>query len=371
LTREGKQLFVQITVHNTVIRGREALWVQVRDITEATQNEILLTEAMERYNLVSRATNDLIWDWDAASGKVSVNTAAKKMFQYDLEEMKRSTYRELIHPQDFGKVFDSMKRTLAEGRDTWTADCRIKTGKGNYRYVSSRAYILYDEEKRVRRVTGIVQDVTGIKNNALQLQEALERYDLTVKATHDVIWDWSAATHKVIVKGPLKENFGYGISEADKDWFFSRLHPEDQAGLKASIINAGLKRDPFWGREFRLKCADGSYKYVNNRAYIIYDDAGHAIRATGVIQVIQKQKEYETKIESQNVLLKEIAQICSHELRGPVASIRGLLILLNGDQVGEDENKKVFHYLDNAALRLDKVIHRVVEKANHVYYDME
>jgi PAS domain S-box-containing protein len=371
VTREGREFYVNLTVHKAVIGGRLALWAQVSDVTEARKNELLLTEAIERYDLVSKATNDLIWDWNAETEKVSVNTAMKSIFQYELEEVKTRWYRGVLHPDDFKRVFDSMARAIDEGRDTWSADYRIKCADGNYSYVTSRAYILYDEEKRVRRVTGIAQDVTAVKHNALLLQEALERYDLTVKATNDVIWDWSAETGNAIIKGPFQENFGYETMVVNQEWFRTKVHPQDHERVWRSAAAVNRSHGHVWAVEFRLKCADGSYKYVNNRAYFIHNDAGRPVRATGVIQVIEKQKEYEKKIETQNVLLKEIAQICSHELRGPVASIRGLLVLLNEDNIDQEENKKVFNYLETASLKLDKVIHRMMEKANEVYYELE
>jgi PAS domain S-box-containing protein len=371
VTREGKELYVNLTVHKAVIGGSLALWAQVSDVTEARKNELLLTEAMERYDLVSKATNDLIWDWDSLTGKVSVNTAVKSIFARDLDDMKADWYKEVMHPEDSRRVLNSMSRTIAEGRDTWSADYRIKCGDGNYRYITSRAYLLYDQDNKVRRITGIAQDVTAVKQNALLLQEALERYDLTVKATNDVIWDWSAERGKAIIKGPFEENFGYKAVMIDKEWFSARIHPQDNERVWQSACAVHDYLGHVWAVEFRLRCADGSYKYVNNRAYLIYDECGRPVRATGVIQVIEQQKEYEKKIEMQNVLLKEIAQICSHELRGPVASIRGLLILLSEDNIDHKENKRVFNYLEMASMKLDNVIHRMMEKANEVYYELE
>jgi PAS domain S-box-containing protein len=369
LTKQGKELYVNITYQDIKINGKRAWWVMVQDMTKAKKNEMLLTGALERYDLVAKATNDLIWDWDAHTDKASVNDSLHDLFQYDLTEIDSAWYAEKIHPEDYLRVSHVVLEAIAKERDTWSEEFRLRCADGGYKYLTSRAHILYDEQHRVRRITGIAQDITAAKSNELLLRETLERYDLTVKATNDIIWDWKKATGKAVLSGPIGEHFGYDISMMDSAWFRAKLHPEDSKQVWLSIRNTRKALNQLWSGQFRVMCSDGTYKYVNNRAYIIYDELRKPKRAIGVIQIIQQQKEHEKRIESQNKLLREIAHICSHELRGPVASIKGLLVLINQDEINSAENEKILRYLDMAALKLDDVIHHVVKKANQVYYD--
>lgn len=51
-----------------------------------------------------------------------------------------------------------------------------------------------------------------------------------------------------------------------------------------------------WQDEYRFKCADGTYKYVLDKGFIIKDKFGKPVRMIGAIQDITKQKEEEIRL---------------------------------------------------------------------------
>lgn len=69
---------------------------------------------------------------------------------------------------------------------------------------------------------------------------------------------------------------------------------------------------------------------------------------------------YWQKIRNQEAALSDIAFIQSHELRGPVARILGLIQLLNAEQP-EYPDKKVLNYIQQSGAELDEVIRKVVK----------
>jgi PAS domain S-box-containing protein len=52
-----------------------------------------------------------------------------------------------------------------------------------------------------------------------------------------------------------------------------------------------------WQDEYRFKCADGTYKYVFDRGFLVKDEEGNAIRMIGAIQDVTKQKEEEQRLK--------------------------------------------------------------------------
>ena len=52
-----------------------------------------------------------------------------------------------------------------------------------------------------------------------------------------------------------------------------------------------------WQDQYRFKCADGSYKYVLDRGFILKDETGKSVRMIGAIQDITKQKEEEQRLK--------------------------------------------------------------------------
>src|SRR6478672_4305443 len=76
-----------------------------KDITERIEHEKILKENIERYNIVSKATSDIIWDCNFASDKIIWNRAIKGILKY--AGKRQTTYqwwKEQIHPEDRGRV---------------------------------------------------------------------------------------------------------------------------------------------------------------------------------------------------------------------------------------------------------------------------
>lgn len=242
---------------------------------------------------------------------------------------------------------------------------RHYTKGGKLLYVNISAQNGFLEGKKVRWV--LVRDMTEMKEKERLLRETLERYELTMKATKDIIWDQTAADDKVLLHGAVFENFGYRISFANMKWLEDKIHPEDMTRVQTSLLKIYENADPYWSDQFRLKCTDGTYKYISVRGYIHYTDDKKAYRSIGVVQVIQKQKEYELKIETQNKLLKELAHTVSHKLRGPVASIKGILSLIEQNKNIPPDIETEFQYLTRSIRELDEVIHQMMESANKLY----
>jgi len=73
-------ILIEIELNAKILEdGRFVLFA--RDITERKKAERQLKESNERYNIISKATNDMVWDWDLVTGTVYRNQEGwKKIF---------------------------------------------------------------------------------------------------------------------------------------------------------------------------------------------------------------------------------------------------------------------------------------------------
>ena len=78
------------------------------------------------------------------------------------------------------------------------------------------------------------------------------------------------------------------------------------------------------------------------------------------------KKEVDEKIKKQNEKLFNIAFLQSHQVRGPITSILGLLNLINLENFSDPENAIIIRNLKDAADSLDKIIHKIVEETNNI-----
>ncbi len=195
---------------------------------------------------------------------------------------------------------------------------------------------------------------------------------MVTMATNDAIYDWDLTKNKVYWSDNIYNIFGYELSEVDEmeNWWANNLHPDDKKKTINNLKTCIKERKSGWSAEYRIKCKNGTYKYVYDRAYIIYDKKDTAQTIIGAMQDISILKEREIEILKQNNKLKEIAQISSHELRRPVTSVLGLVGLFNKTDLTDETNKTVIEYLEHATRELDQVIHTIVAKTLEADYSI-
>lgn len=101
---------------------------------------------------------------------------------------------------------------------------------------------------------------------------------------------------------------------------------------------------------------------AQSEALAVYDEAG---KLDGLVFKNDLLRQHGLLLELQNRLLSEISWSQSHETRQPVATILGLLNILDRDSLTE-ENKQIVLLLENTTQSLDHIIRKMVEKASSV-----
>lgn len=152
--------------------------------------------------------------------------------------------------------------------------------------------ILHNNEENNKSVFEKLQ----ITNN--EILESNERYDIVAKATSDTIWDWKIEDDSFLWNKGIQGVFGYKKEEVGKTskWWFERIHPEDSLKMSVKLYSFLEQKTEKWQDEYRFQCADGSYKYVFDRGFLVKDKDGKPIRMIGAIQDITKQKEEEQRL---------------------------------------------------------------------------
>ncbi|MBC8884420.1 PAS domain S-box protein [Flavobacterium piscinae] len=132
-----------------------------------------------------------------------------------------------------------------------------------------------------------------------EIKDSNERYDIVAKATSDTIWDWKIQEDEFVWNKGIQGIFGYKKEEVGKtsSWWFDRIHPEDSLKMSVKLYSFLEQKTERWQDEYRFKCADGSYKYVFDRGFLVKDADGKAIRMIGAIQDVTKQKEEEQRLK--------------------------------------------------------------------------
>jgi two-component system sensor histidine kinase UhpB len=131
-----------------------------------------------------------------------------------------------------------------------------------------------------------------------QLKEALERYNFISKATSDTIWDWDIPNNTIVYNGGIHKMFGYAPQQVEevRTWWMNNIHPQDIYHVNQMLKMAFMRGEQNVELMYRYMCADGSYKYIFDRAFIVYNNEGKPVRMIGSMQDETRRYEEENRI---------------------------------------------------------------------------
>jgi|GEM_PF-244403 len=135
------------------------------DIHEHKLAADALRRSHERFDLVSRATQDAIWDWNLLTNEVVWNDAIYTLFGYGQDEVKETAdwWVETIHPDDRDRVSHSIHGVIDAAGDSWAEEYRFRCSDGTYKTVFDRGFLIHDENGKSIRMLGSMQDITDRK----------------------------------------------------------------------------------------------------------------------------------------------------------------------------------------------------------------
>ena len=168
-----------------------------RDITERNRTEAALRASEERYQLVARATNDVIWDYDIAAGTLLVSEARQALFGQEMPERTSLPPRtlpwchEYIHPDDVARVTASIDRAITTGSEVWSADYRVRRAGGGYAHVRDRAHLARDAAGVPIRMIGAMMDVSDQKEAERLVHQARDAAEAANRAKSEFLANMS------------------------------------------------------------------------------------------------------------------------------------------------------------------------------------
>lgn len=166
-----------IEEEKTILRAVNILKV----IIENKQFEKEILEINERYNLVSKATNDIIWDWNIRNGEVFRTGDGLKGLINEASATLSPTHEswvERIHPEDVDLVIQKMNHLLYETEESyWSDSYRFLKSDGGYAYLFEKGYLTRNEKQEPVRMIGACRDITIQKETELILKNLNEKLE--------------------------------------------------------------------------------------------------------------------------------------------------------------------------------------------------
>lgn len=355
-----------------------------------------LRRTIRRFNMVSKATSDAIWEWDIPKNKIYRSSSFVNLFGYSSSffNSDQEIFDELIHPDDRELVKMNFKKFL-EGKDNlWQQEFRFWKENGEYAYVIDKGILIRAKNGDPGRFFGAVQDITLLKEREIELEKLTHNLDQRAKdlelAFHKLeesekryrelfelsplpIFIFDSHTLKFLdVNEATVASYGY-----TKDEFLDKtikdIRPKEDISILKEVLELRRNKEGFvFLGVYRHQKKNGEMIKVEISSNKIQYNGRAAILVLAVDVTLRNK--YIDAIEIQNAKLKEIAWIQSHVVRAPLARLVGLVDLLEMERRDNPEKSvasfdELFEYIKTSAKELDDIIKEITAKAERINLD--
>ncbi|MEZ4265497.1 MAG: EAL domain-containing protein [Myxococcota bacterium] len=181
--KDGRQSATEATVAPVICEdGRIVGFVTMRvDISARREAEEALRRTEERFALAARGSQDGLWDWDVASGEVTLSPRWMAMVGGSPAERRvsREGWLARVHPDDRPAVETRLDAELLEPTADFSCELRLLHDDGTYHWMRWRGVALRGGDGTTIRLAGSQTDVTESRATRDQLQRVAFSDDLT------------------------------------------------------------------------------------------------------------------------------------------------------------------------------------------------
>jgi PAS domain S-box-containing protein len=265
----------------------------------------------ERLNLIARATNDVLWDWDLETNHVWRTEGASETFGYPPDELSSSPehWVNRIHHDDQKRVREGIQAAINSGEKHWRDEYRFRCKSGPYAAVLDRGYVIHDASGKATRMVGVMTDITKQKEMELQLVQERNLLRTVIDNLPDAIYAKDSAVRKTVANPADLKNMGCkteaeALDKTDFEFYpkdiAAKLYEDDQAVLwkGLSVIN----------REEKVVRPNGEVRWLLTTKIPWRNAVGKVVGLVGIGHDITKQKETEIKLMEERNLLRTVIE---------------------------------------------------------------
>lgn len=235
-------------------------------ILENFEKERHLKLSSERFEFITKATSDAIWDWNLLTNKTFCGEGFTGIIGKPLteEQWNLNVWLSYTHPEDRPLIQETVAKVLAGKGNRWEHEYRVIRADQRLAFVSDRAYIIRDKRGKPIRIIGAIRDITLKKEE----EQRLELFESVVKNSSDaVVITYASPLDKtgpeiIFVNEAFSRMTGFTAEEAihktprmlqgpKSDWAeLSRLKLAMKRGESCELNTINYSKD---GNEYRVE----------------------------------------------------------------------------------------------------------------------
>ncbi len=334
------------------------------------KQEIEVRDKAEQYQNLINNSHDIIYVLTPEGDFTYVSPAWTTLLGYEVCDVVGKSFVPFVYPEDIPRCLEWLK--LVTGSDTvpQRIEYRVLHLNGEWRWHSSVAVPLKDNDGTVFGYEGIATDITERKAAEFALAEERRRLSDILAGTNVGTWEWNVQTGETIFNERWAEIIGYSLKElapVSIETWAKFAHPDDLKTSNAHLNNHFDGKSEFYEFECRMQHKDGRWIWVLDRGRVhSWDIKGRPLLMSGTHQDITERKKMENALRDSEEKLQAVFNAANIGIS--ITDIRGFYVMFNqwwldylgysADEIRQKNNVEITHPDDREQSRVffNKVI---------------
>ncbi|MBN2232878.1 MAG: PAS domain S-box protein, partial [Deltaproteobacteria bacterium] len=345
-------------------QGRDYFLTVMVDISARKRAEAAL--AVERNLFAAGPVCIVVWDPGGDWPVRHVSANVEQVLGYAPAALMDPAFRyvELIHAADRDRIAAEVAHNVAHDIDYYGQSYRLRRGDGEFRWYYDFTMLERGADGAVRAIRGYLFDQTDQKTAELNLAMERRRLAHIIEGTNIGTWEWNVQTGETTFNDRWAQMVGYRLDElapvSIATWE-KLVHPDDRALSGRELERHFAGERPFYDYRVRMHHKNGHWVWVHDRGRVVSrTESGAPLMMFGTHSDITDVKRTEEALRESNRQLEEAgAQAAemarraerasaakseflanmSHEIRTPMNGVIGMLGLLRGTALTDEQRR--------------------------------